>query len=802
MVSTDPYGNEAGMITFSLPTNTANLKIVKKDAETGKAISGVTFTVTGSVDGNLGTHTTNSSGEILISGIHEQTVTVTEKTAKEGYVIDNTSKQVAVEYNKTASVTFNNTYKKGNLKIVKVDKDTGKVISGVTFSLTGSRDGYLGTYTTNEKGEIEVKNVNIQVITATETKTKNEYVLNTEPQKATIEWNKTSTLTFKNEYKKGNLKIVKVDQDTGAALSGITFSLTGSKDGNLGTYTTNSKGEIELKNVNIQVITATETKTKDEYILNTETQKITVEYNKTATLTIKNAHKKGNLKIIKLDEETGEALSGISFSLVGSKDGNLGTHTTNEKGEIELKNVNIQEITTTEVKTRDEYILNTEPQKITVKWNETVTLTFKNMHKKGDLKIIKIDEETGARLSGITFSLVGSYEGDLGLHTTNEEGEIELKDVNIQEITATEVDTREEYILNTEPQKINVKWNDTVTLTFKNMHKKGNLKILKLDLDTGEVLSGITFSLVGNYDGDLGVHTTNEKGEIELKDVNIQKITATEVKTRDEYILNTEPQKIDVIWNETVTLTFKNEHKKGNLKILKIDKDDNELTLGGIEFDLVYPNGKTYHLVTDADGIIELNYINIGKPVLIETRTKKEYRPIADRTVEIKWNETTDLTIENEKYKAQIEVYKTDAEDKEWKLSGIEFDIFDKNMKYIETITTNEEGYAITSKIPIGGTTGVLYAREKKTDELHVLDDTLIKVDMEADVVSTLNLTNERIKGQIEVYKTGSDDNFINGLKAGSPIKDVEYDVFDLEDNYITTLITDEKRTCYNRTNR
>jgi len=298
------------------------------------------------------------------------------------------------------------------------------------------------------------------------------------------------------------------------------------------------------------------------------------------------------------------------------------------------------------------------------------------------------------------------------------------------------------------------------------------------------------------------LHTTNSKGEIELKDVNIQKITATEVKTRDEYILNTEPQKIDVKWNETVTLTFKNEHKKGNLKILKIDKDDNELTLGGIEFDLVYPNGKTYHLVTDADGIIELNYINIGKPVLIETRTKKEYKPIADEIVEIKWNETTDLTIENEKYKAQIEVYKTDAEDKEWKLSGIEFDIFDKNMKYIETITTNEEGYAITSKIPIGGTTGVLYAREKKTDELHVLDDTIIKVDMEADVISTLKLTNERIKGQIEVYKTSSDDNFINGLKAGSPIKDVEYDVFDLEDNYITTLVTDEKRACYNRANR
>lgn len=328
-----------------------------------------------------------------------------------------------------------------------------------------------------------------------------------------------------------------------------------------------------------------------------------------------------------------------------------------------------------------------------------------------------------------------------------------------------------------------------------NLQIKGNtatLKLKKIDEETGEALSGVTFEVKQENGQVLGNYTTNSSGEIELKNLYPQVLTLTEVATQDEYILDSTPVTVELEWNKTSSITLKNMHKKGNLRIIKVDKDNHELTLGGIEFDLVYPNGKTYSVVTDADGVIELNNINTGNPTLIEKRTKKEYKLNGEQTVRIEWNETTNLVVENEKLKAQIEVYKVDAEDKEWKLAGVEFDIFDKNMKYIETIKTNENGYAITSNIPIGDKTGVLYVKERKTDEFHVLNSEVLKVNVEADIVSTLNLTNDRIKGQVKVIKTSQDDNFINNKKAGEPISNVGFEVYNSKRILADEIVTDE----------
>ena len=335
-----------------------------------------------------------------------------------------------------------------------------------------------------------------------------------------------------------------------------------------------------------------------------------------------------------------------------------------------------------------------------------------------------------------------------------------------------------------------------------NLQIKGNtsaLKLKKIDEETGEALSGVTYEVKQENGEVLGNYTTNNLGEIELKNLYPQVLTLTEVVTQDEYILDPTPVTLELEWNKTSSITFKNIHKKGNLRIIKVDKDEHELTLGGIEFDLVYPNGKKYSVVTDADGLIELNNINTGNPTLIEKRTKKEYKLNGEQTVRIEWNETTNLVVENEKLKAQIEVYKVDSEDKEWKLAGVEFDIFDKNMKYIETITTNENGYAITSNIPIGDKIGKLYIKERKTDEFHVLNSEVLKINVEADIVSTLNLTNDRIKGQVKVVKTSQDDNFINKKKAGSPISNVKFEVYDLNNNIVDEIETGEDGTAITR---
>lgn len=44
---------------------------------------------------------------------------------------------------------------------------------------------------------------------------------------------------------------------------------------------------------------------------------------------------------------------------------------------------------------------------------------------------------------------------------------------------------------------------------------------------------------------------------------------------------------------------------------------------------------------------------------------------------------------------------------------------------------------------------------------MHILNENTIKVDVTTDIVSRLDITNDRIKGQIKVIKTSKDDNFI-----------------------------------------
>ena len=64
------------------------------------------------------------------------------------------------------------------------------------------------------------------------------------------------------------------------------------------------------------------------------------------------------------------------------------------------------------------------------------------------------------------------------------------------------------------------------------------------------------------------------------------------------YINNKMTYDIVINPSETTTRNITNEHKKGNLKIYKVDKDDNDLSIGAVEFDLIDYTGKIVkHLV-------------------------------------------------------------------------------------------------------------------------------------------------------------------------------------------------------------
>ena len=318
---------------------------------------------------------------------------------------------------------------------------------------------------------------------------------------------------------------------------------------------------------------------------------------------------------------------------------------------------------------------------------------------------------------------------------------------------------------------------------------KSGIVAIKRDEDKGTYLSGVTYNAKYSDGTNIGNYTTDKNGKITINNLRQGKIILTEISTKNEYILDTTPINIDLEYNQIKTVELTNKHKKGNLKIYKVDLDDNKIPISDVEFEVTDQDGYKYTVISDENGIAYIENIRTGIANIKETKTNKIYK-LSEEIYEadIKWNETAEITITNEKLKGQIEVYKLDAENKEIKLEGVEFQVINSNNEIIENIVTDSNGYAITSRIPIGE----YRLKEIKTDDMHILNEELIKVDVSADIISKLEITNERIKGQIKIIKTSEDYSFINKKPAGSPIENVKFEIYDSNNNLVDEITTSE----------
>lgn len=321
---------------------------------------------------------------------------------------------------------------------------------------------------------------------------------------------------------------------------------------------------------------------------------------------------------------------------------------------------------------------------------------------------------------------------------------------------------------------------------------KSSIKVVKIDAETKQPLEGVEFNFRYDDGQNIGNFKTLKDGSITINKLRQGKVIATEVKTREEYILNTEEKEIVLDYNDSQSITIENEHKRGDLKVYKIDADNNKIAIGGVRFALYsYEFDKIIgYYTTDANGEIHIKGLRTGKWALIEEETNKWYN-LLDEQVEIKieWNETTNTTIENELKKSQIKVIKVDLENNEVKLENVEFEVMDESGKVLETIKTNKDGEAVTSRYPVRDFSS-LYLRETVTNEKYVLDDTVHKIELKENEIVTKTFENKKIKGQVKVIKTSEDDNKITGDKKGTPIANVSFEVYDENKSYIETITT------------
>lgn len=320
-----------------------------------------------------------------------------------------------------------------------------------------------------------------------------------------------------------------------------------------------------------------------------------------------------------------------------------------------------------------------------------------------------------------------------------------------------------------------------------------SLYIKKVDKETLKPIKGVIFEIQDLNRNKIAQITTDENGIAELKNLSPQEVIVKEVKTKEPYILSDKEERVTLQWGKTSEVTFENEKKKGALKIRKVDADNNEIVLDKVEFNLLNEKGEIVKkIVTNEKGEAYVDNLDIGNYILKETKTNTGYDLCENLEIKIEWNKVTQKVIENKKQKGQIEVYKVDSENKE-KLQGVIFEVLDKNQKRVETIVTNKDGYAITSKLPVG----TYYLKEIKTKDKYLLNDQLIKVEVQKDKVQTLIVYNKKIKGQIKIIKISEDDNLINGKPKGTPIENVEFVIRDEKQNVVEIIKTNNEGIAY-----
>ena len=236
----------------------------------------------------------------------------------------------------------------------------------------------------------------------------------------------------------------------------------------------------------------------------------------------------------------------------------------------------------------------------------------------------------------------------------------------------------------------------------------------------------------------------------------------------------------------TVTSLTVNWIETGSLIIHKVDEEDNNIVIPDTIFEIYNTNNTLISTVTtDESGIARIDNIAVGIYKILEKSTNQSYK-LNSKEVEIKVVKgDTEITITNELKKGQIRVVKIDKDNNQITIPGVEFEILDSEMNIIETITTDENGVALSEKLPVIGEK--YYVREKNTYDIYVLSDEMKEVVLQEDKTIDVIFENEKKKGTISIVKVDKDNEDIR-------LQGAIFGIYNEDEELVSTIITDENR--------
>ena len=345
-----------------------SLTINKVDAETGKALAGVTYRLFDANGKKVADMTTGADGKAVLADLPQGRYSYQEISAPSGYVVDSTKYQInitATALNITQKRT--NTPAKASIEIVKVDADYKTPLQGAGFRLYDASNKQVTEGYTDANGKLNFSNLRLGSYTYKEFKAPDGYVLDTTAYSAVLNQNgQVLKVTRENTPVKGSIEILKVDADTKQPLAGVVYRLFDADGNKVADGTTDAVGKVTFAGLRLSKYVYQEISTVDGYVLDETQYDFSLT---TANLNIKvtreNAPAKGSITVRKVDV-TGSPLTGAELLLETSADGKtwteVGRVTTDSTGVAKWENLKIGvQYRVTETKAPAGYTLLTEP---------------------------------------------------------------------------------------------------------------------------------------------------------------------------------------------------------------------------------------------------------------------------------------------------------------------------------------------------------------------------------------------------------------------------------------------------------
>lgn len=460
--------------------------------------------------------------------------------------------------------------------------------------------------------------------------------------------------------------------------------------------------------------------------------------------------------------------------------------TPNNKGDIDVTGLPEGDYEWREISTADGYMISSK-KAITVTADKTAKTEFINKASapdKGKITIHKRDAETRADLAGAKFEVAAAediYVGNgyciypkgtvIDTITTGADGIAETTKAIYKgySYTVTEIEAPKGYSISDEPtQTIKlVEQQAEFVVDFENEQNTIPFEITKTDISTGELIPDCTFEILNENKEQVITGTTDENGIAKFQ-LAIGKYFYREISAPDIYEIDDTPYPFEITENDDIVKAeMTNKKKSGSIKVTKTTTGN--LNIEGIKF---FATGISdtnkdlkFEATTNENGVAMFDKLVIGKYVITEdgSTVPAAYLTADEQEVTVEYNETAEVSFENEEKTGSITVHKTTEGQKN--IEGITFYLrgtSDSGREINIPATTDKDGIAKFENIPIG-TYMVIEDEETVPYGYLVADEKEVKVEYAQTIDATI-LNNEQT-GSIKVHKKTADMTNVEGIR-------------------------------------